>query len=90
MRFKPQNIIITIIDEGEGIPDQDLPYIFDRLYRIEKSRSRQSGGVVWVWQLQKKLLSHMVDSRFSYTEIGEKIRQTSFPIDDHFKTVWGG
>src|SRR5690625_3503773 len=38
------HITITIIDEGEGIHEQDLPYIFDRLYRVEKSRSRQSGG----------------------------------------------
>lgn len=37
-------IIITILDEGEGIPKGDLPYIFDRLYRVEKSRSRESGG----------------------------------------------
>lgn len=39
-----QSIIIEIIDQGEGIPKSDLPYIFDRLYRVEKSRSRQSGG----------------------------------------------
>src|SRR5699024_12650014 len=38
------HITITNIDEGEGIHEQDLPYIFDRLYRVEKSRSRQSGG----------------------------------------------
>jgi len=37
-------IIITTTDEGEGIPEPDLPYIFDRLYRVEKSRSRLSGG----------------------------------------------
>ncbi|HLR42484.1 MAG TPA: HAMP domain-containing sensor histidine kinase [Pseudogracilibacillus sp.] len=39
-----QYLNITITDHGEGIPKQDLPYIFDRLYRVEKSRSRQSGG----------------------------------------------
>lgn len=39
-----EHVIIKIINQGEGIPEKDLPYIFDRLYRVEKSRSRQSGG----------------------------------------------
>ncbi|MFD2760403.1 sensor histidine kinase [Lentibacillus juripiscarius] len=37
-------IHITVSDEGEGIPEEDLPHIWDRLYRVEKSRSRESGG----------------------------------------------
>lgn len=35
---------ISISDEGEGIPEEDLPFIWDRLYRVEKSRSRTTGG----------------------------------------------
>ncbi len=37
-------LVLTITDDGKGIPEEDLPHIFDRLYRVEKSRSRQTGG----------------------------------------------
>lgn len=36
---------LTIQDEGKGIPEEDIPYVLDRFYRVEKSRSRLTGGV---------------------------------------------
>lgn len=37
-------IHLSVIDSGPGIPTDDLPYVFDRFWRGDKSRSRHSGG----------------------------------------------
>ena len=38
------HIILSITDEGMGIPRKDLNKIFDRFYRVDKARARQQGG----------------------------------------------
>ena len=44
MRKEDNFAIISVKDEGLGIPEEDLPYIFERFYRAEKSRTRSSGS----------------------------------------------
>lgn len=51
-------IEVIVSDSGIGIPKSDLPYIWDRLYRVEKSRSRTGGGS----GLGLAIVKHIVES----------------------------
>lgn len=43
--LEQNQVRIAVQDEGEGIPKEALPYIFDRFFRVNKARSRKDGGM---------------------------------------------
>jgi signal transduction histidine kinase len=44
LRRQENNVELSVVDDGPGIPEDELPHIFDRFWRGEKSRARSTGG----------------------------------------------
>ncbi len=72
-RHMADKSIIEIRDTGIGIPSGDLPRIFERFYRVDKSRARQTGG----FGLGLSICKHIAESHAASIEVDSREGQGS-------------
>lgn len=75
-----QNILIEVADDGIGVPADHLPRLFERFYRVDKSRSRHQGGT----GLGLAICKHIVESHgqtISARSVEEKGTTFTFTLD---------
>lgn len=70
-RIDPENITLTIEDSAPGISTENLTTIFDRLYRVEASRNRKTGGAgLGLAIVQKIVEAHQGTIRSDHSSLG--------------------
>lgn len=68
---------LKVTDNGTGIPACDLPHIFERFYRVDKARSRASGGI----GLGLAIVQWIVDRHGGRIEVASQLgRGTTFTV----------
>ena len=66
-----KSFLISVEDDGPGIPKEDLGRIFERFYRVDKSRSRETGGT----GLGLAIVKHILNAHNSTLTVSSKINK---------------
>jgi two-component system sensor histidine kinase ResE len=73
-----QSVLIEIEDQGQGIPSEDLPFIFERFYKADKARTR---GTTTGTGLGLAIVKNIVDSHQGTVQVRSILgRGTTFSV----------
>ncbi|AXN37262.1 sensor histidine kinase [Peribacillus butanolivorans] len=67
----PYDVVVQVVDNGQGIEPSALPYIFDRFYRAEQSRNSQTGGSGLGLAIAKQIIHEHGGDIWATSEIGK-------------------
>ena len=56
-KTKEKKILVSVYNEGQGIPKEDLPFVFDRFYKSDKSRGLDKTGIGLGLYISKTIIS---------------------------------
>ena len=62
---------VSVADTGSGIPPEDLPHVYDRFYRVDRSRTRASGGTGLGLAVVKQLVEAHGGRAWAESELGK-------------------
>ncbi len=81
LRTDAEAAVITIMDDGTGLPEKDLPLLFEPFYRVDRSRSKETGGYGLGLSLCKKIMeAHAGHIRISNNEHQGVTVTLEFPL----------